>query len=360
MGPIKVLVVDDSSVMRILLTRLLSESSEFQVVGAAPDPYVAREMILEKRPDVIVLDIEMPRMDGITFLKKIMDHHPIRTLIFSSLSTKNSEVALSALEAGAIDVMAKPVIEIAEGLRTIASELRERVSAVARARLPEKKSPGEAARLAARPRSSVPPQALSQTTHQVLAVAASTGGTEALKEFIPLLPSNLPGTVIVQHMPPVFTKTYANTLQKLCSFEVKEAEDGDKIYPGRALIAPGNFHMEIVRQGGFYHVRLHQQPTLHGVRPAADYLFRSVAQYAGANAVGVVLTGMGKDGAAGLKEMRDAGAFTVAQDEKSCVVFGMPKAAIEIDAAEVISPLKDIASVVMKHVSKREVKGRVG
>jgi len=365
---IRVLIVDDSSIVRTLLTKLLSADPGIEVVGTAPDPYFARDKLIELKPDVMTLDIEMPRMDGVTFLEKVMQHFPVRTIIISSLSLKGSELALRALEAGAVDVMTKPAIDVSQSLLALGEEIRQRVKVAANVnldRLIERKNnvrPAETSTVKAQSSavralgqlpSHVTGQALSRTTHQILAIASSTGGTEALKELLPKLPSDLPGTVIVQHMPPVFTKTFADSLQKICPFEVKEAENGDRVIPGRALLAPGNFHMELTRSGAFYYVRLHQEPSLHGVRPAADYLMKSVAKVAGNNAIGVVLTGMGKDGAEGLLSMKQAGSYNIAQDENSCVVFGMPKVAIDLGAIHIVSPLNKISALLFEQFRVR-------
>ncbi len=351
-GKIRVLIVDDSALIRSMFSKILGADPGIEIVGMAPDPYVAREKIVELKPDVMTLDIEMPRMDGITFLEAVMKHMPTRTIVISSLSTKNSEQALRAMEVGAVDVMAKPALDVTHTLETLRQELVERVKAVARARLlaPQKRAAPSAA--VARP---VATESMSRTTHQVLAIASSTGGTEALKDVLPHLPADIPGTVIVQHMPPVFTKTFAEALQLLCPFEVREAADGDRVVPGRVLIAPGNFHMELTRSGAFYFVKLHQEPLLHGVRPAADYLMKSVARFAGRNAVGVVLTGMGRDGAAGLLAMKQAGAYTIAQDESTSVVYGMPKEAVEVGAVDRVMPLGSIAGELISQFKKRAV-----
>lgn len=351
----KVLIVDDSSIIRTMYTKILASDPNLQVVGAAPDPYIAREMILAHKPDVMTLDIEMPRMDGLSFLEVLMKNYPVRTIVISSLSTRNSALALRALEIGAIDVMAKPALDVSAKLDAIREELVNRVKAVAGAKLPEKRLAPHADPAVHRPPVKLVRSALEQTTHQLLAIASSTGGTEALKHILPHLPADLPGTLVVQHMPPVFTRTYAESLARICPFEVKEAEEGDKVIPGRVLIAPGNFHMELKRNGAYYHVTLHQEPTLHGVRPAADYLMKSVAKYAGKNAIGVVLTGMGRDGAAGALEMKRAGAYTIAQDEASCVVFGMPREAIEAGGIDRVLPLNSIASELKRVFVDRDV-----
>lgn len=347
---IRVFIVDDSSIIRTMLQKIFSMAPDIEVVGTAPDPYVARDKLVQLKPDVMTLDVEMPKMDGVTFLEKVMKHFPVRTLIVSSLSTRGSETALRALEVGAVDVMAKPAINVVDAIESVGAEIIARVRAVAKAKLPEV-SATPPARTAAK----VNKTSLHRTTHQILAIASSTGGTEALKVLMPMLPSDIPGTVIVQHMPPVFTKTFAGHLQALCPFEVKEAEDGDRVMPGRVLLAPGNFHMELTRSGAYYYVKLHQQAPLHGVRPAADFLLKSVAKYAGANAVGVVLTGMGKDGAEGLLEMKKHGSYNIAQNEQSCVVFGMPKVAIDVGAIHKVLALEKIAQEIWDQVEKREV-----
>jgi two-component system chemotaxis response regulator CheB len=353
---IRVLIVDDSAIIRSLYQKMLSGDPEIEVVGTAVDPFVAREKLVELRPDVMTLDIEMPRMDGLSFLEKVMTHMPVRTIVISSLSTKNSELALRALELGAVDVMAKPAIDVANTLDKLRQEVVARVKAVARARLPGKLSPSVASVVKPLSAQAKPASdALARTTHQILAIAASTGGTEALKEVLPRLPADLPGTVIVQHMPPVFTKSFAEALNKLCPFEVREAKDGDRVHPGLALIAPGNFHMELSRSGAYYYVKLHQEALLHGVRPAADYLMKSVAKVAGRNAVGVVLTGMGRDGAAGLLAMKQAGAMTIAQDETSCIVFGMPREAIECGAVDKVMSLTTVADELNIQFKRRAV-----
>ncbi|MEK6772390.1 MAG: chemotaxis response regulator protein-glutamate methylesterase [Bdellovibrionota bacterium] len=349
---IRVLIVDDSSVIRTLLTKVLSSDPDIEVVGTAPDPYFARDKLITLKPDVMTLDIEMPKMDGITFLGKVMQSSPVRTLIFSSLSTKNSLSAMKAIEAGAIDVMAKPAIDVTKGLSLLAAEITAKVKMVARANLVTNQKVFHA-EIANKQKLSA--LALQKTTHQIIAIASSTGGTEALKEVLPYLPEDLPGTVIVQHMPPVFTKTYAECLDRICPFEVKEAEHGDRVIPGRVLIAPGNFHMELTRSGAYYSVKLHQEPSIHGVRPAADYLMKSVAKYAGSNAVGVVLTGMGKDGAEGLLAMKNAGSYNIAQDEKSCIVYGMPKAAVDINAVHRVLSLEKIAADIIVQIKDRAV-----
>lgn len=346
---IRVLIVDDSAVIRKLLEKIFSSSPDIEVVGTASDPYIARDKLVNLKPDVMTLDVEMPRMDGISFLEKVMQHFPTRTIIFSSLAKTGSETYLRALEAGAIEIMEKPSIDVSQSLESLSHTIVEKVKIVAKARInPVKKlvSPGA-------PVQKVNPTSLARTTHQLIAVASSTGGTEALKVFLSGMPADIPGTLVVQHMPPGFTKSFADNLNQLFPFEVKEAQEGDQVVPGRVLIAPGNYHMEITRSGAFYYVKLHQGPALHSVRPAADYLMKSVAKYVGKNALGVVLTGMGKDGAEGLLEMKNAGAYTVAQNEETCVVYGMPAAAVALGGVDRVLPLDRIAGDLLHQIKDR-------
>ncbi|ASD62450.1 protein-glutamate methylesterase/protein-glutamine glutaminase [Bdellovibrio bacteriovorus] len=347
---IRVLIVDDSAVIRKLLEKIFSSCADIEVVGTASDPYIARDKLVALKPDVMTLDVEMPRMDGISFLEKVMQHFPTRTIIFSSLAKTGSETYLRALEAGAIEIMEKPSIDVSQSLETLSAAIIEKVKAVAKARINPIKAviPNPGA-----PVQKVASTSLARTTHQLLAVASSTGGTEALKVFLSGMPADIPGTLVVQHMPPGFTKSFAENLDKMFPFEVKEAQEGDQVVPGRVLIAPGNYHMEITRSGAFYYVKLHQGPALHSVRPAADYLMKSVAKYVGKNAMGVVLTGMGKDGAEGLLEMKNAGAYTVAQNEETCVVYGMPAAAVALGAADKVLPLDRIAGDLLKQLQTR-------
>lgn len=337
---IRVLIVDDSSMMRHLLKDLLETDPELEVVGAAVDPYEAREKLVALKPDVMTLDVEMPRMDGVTFLEKVMRHFPTRTVIISSLTQAGSEIALRALTAGAIDVIAKPKLDLSKGLKEMATQVTARVKAAAGARLVNHAAP---------PTAIARPEVKMETTHKVIAVAASTGGTEAIKVFLQGLPREAPGVLIVQHMPPLFTRSYAAFLKSLTGFDVREAAEGDRVVPGTVLVAPGNFHLELSRSGAFYSAHLHQEPMLVGLRPSAEFLFRSVAKNAGGNAVGVILTGLGNDGAAGLLEMRKAGSLTIAQNEETCVVYGMPKEAVALGAAQRILPLGEIAGAIVEH-----------
>lgn len=346
MKPIKVLVVDDSAIVRRIFMEELSKHQDIEVIGTAPDPYVAREKIVHLKPDVLTLDIEMPRMDGISFLRKLMKYHPLPTIIVSSLTPKNSEMALEALDYGAVEVLAKPGGSYSVGDMSI--QLADKIRAAARAR-PRILNNAEKPSLASGP-SPGASAALKRTTHKVVAMGASTGGTEALRSVLTRMPSNCPGIVVVQHMPPRFTTAFANRLNDLCEIEVREAEDGDSVLPGLALIAPGNYHMLLRRSGARYYVEVKTGPLVCHQRPSVDVLFYSVAQYAGANAVGVIMTGMGRDGAKGLLEMRNGGAHTIGQDEASCVVYGMPKEAVRGGAVEHVVSLDQIPETVFRNL----------
>jgi two-component system, chemotaxis family, protein-glutamate methylesterase/glutaminase len=348
MSKIRVLTVDDSALMRQVLATLLSKDPDIEVIGAAPDPYVAREKIKALNPDVITLDVEMPRMDGLTFLEKLMRGHPMPVVMVSSLTEIGCQTTFRALELGAVDFITKPKIDLREGMEEVAQDLIGKIKAAARATVRPKQTPasGEAA----------PPtllgSAMIKTTDMIIAIGSSTGGTEAVKEVLEVLPPNTPPILITQHMPERFTKTWAERLNKLSRISVKEAEDGDSVLPGHALVAPGNYHMTLVRSGARYTVRVNQDEPVNRHRPSVDVTFASVAQYAGANALGVILTGMGGDGARGMLAMKQAGAYTLAQDEASCVVFGMPKEAIKLGAVDKVLPLGDIAAAVLAHVSR--------
>lgn len=344
MKPIKVLVVDDSAIVRRIFTEELSKHQDIEVIGSAPDPYVARDKIVHLQPDVVTLDIEMPRMDGISFLRKLMRYHPLPTIVVSSLTPRNSEMALEALECGAVDVLAKPGGSYSVGDMSI--QLADKIRAAARAR---PKGPAQNGGSTADQKTTpLASSALKRTTHKLIAMGASTGGTEALRAVLTRVPSNCPGIVVVQHMPPKFTTAFANRLNDLCQIEVREAKDGDSVLPGLALIAPGNYHMLLRRSGARYYVEVKTGPLVCHQRPSVDVLFCSVAQYAGANAVGVIMTGMGKDGAKGLLEMRNGGGRTIAQDEASCVVYGMPKEAVRCGAVEHVVPLDRIPEKVFE------------
>ncbi|MDI9571095.1 MAG: chemotaxis response regulator protein-glutamate methylesterase [Pseudomonadota bacterium] len=343
MNKIKVLIVDDSAIVRKIFSEELAKYPDIEIVGAAPDPFVARDKIVNLKPDVITLDIEMPRMDGLTFLRKLMKYYPLPTIIVSSLTPKGGKLTLEALDIGAVDVIAKPGGSYSVG--DMSAQLADKIRAAARARLIKSTPRGGPA-----PTAPEPPRALAQTTNKIVAIGASTGGTEALKAVLTRLPHNAPGVLIVQHMPANFTAAFAERLNGLCQINVREARDNDSVIPGTALLAPGNYHMILRRSGARYYVEVKTGPMVHHQRPAVDILFKSAARYAGANAVGVILTGMGADGAEGLKEMKDAGAGTIAQDEKTCVVFGMPKEAIKLGAVDRVLPLDMIAAEILRMI----------
>ena len=350
---IRVLVVDDSAVIRNMLSAILNSDNDIEVIGTAVDPYAARRKLLEHQPDVMTLDVEMPRMDGISFLRRVMTYMPTPTIIISSLTTKDSETTLRALESGALSIVAKPVVNGVQDLAAVAKEIITHVKAAARSNIRNLK-PSISQRQTIK-QAPTQTSALAQTTHQVIAIASSTGGTVALQVLLSQLPPDIPGTVIVQHMPPGFTTAFASRLNEMFQFDVVEAQDGDRVIPGRVLIAPGNFHMEMLRSGAFYYIKLNQNPPVNSVRPAADVLMKSVAHCAGKNAIGIILTGMGKDGAQGLNDMYNSGSYTIAQDEQSSVVFGMPKAAIDLGCVHSTLPLQDIGRHLLKVVSERSV-----
>jgi two-component system chemotaxis response regulator CheB len=344
---IKVLVVDDSAVVRQILTQELSRDPQIEVVGAAPDPYVARDKIIQLSPDVLTLDIEMPRMDGIAFLRKLMHFHPMPVVVVSSLTAAGSELALEAMAIGAVDVMCKPGAAYTIG--DLAIQLIEKVKAAAQVRVrPPSERPGAQAAAAA---GALPATALARTTNKIIAIGTSTGGTEALRYVLPRLPANTPGILIVQHMPKGFTEAFAKSLDRDSEIDVKEAQDGDTVVPGKALVAPGNMHMLLTRSGAVYKAVVKDGPHVNRHRPSVDVLFKSVAQFAGRNAIGVIMTGMGNDGAAGMKTMHDAGAYTIAQDEASSVVFGMPREAIKLGAADEIASLAHIPDAILRAVN---------
>lgn len=335
---IRVLLVDDSALVRQIFAREIARDPDLMVVGAAPDPYVARDLILEKEPDVVVLDVEMPRMDGLTFLRKIMRHKPLPVIIVSSLTKQGSEIALEALAAGAVEVLCKPGAAYTVG--DMSATLIGTIKAAAQV---------DVRRLVAAAATSAPRvSALARTTNQILAIGASTGGTVAIEQVLRGLPPGTPGCVITQHMPALFTRSFAQRLDGLSALEVREAEQGDAVIPGIALVAPGDRHLLLRRDGARYYVEVKDGPPVNRHRPSVDVMFRSVARAAGANTIGVILTGMGADGAKGMLELRTAGASTIAQDEASCVVFGMPKVAIELGGAMEVLPLDRIATRVVE------------
>jgi two-component system chemotaxis response regulator CheB len=333
--PIRVLIVDDSASVRQILATILAEDPAIEVMGTASDPYAAARRLQNELPDVIILDIEMPRMDGITFLRKIMAQHPIPVIICSSLTVEGSNLMFEAFEAGAVDIVPKPRIDTRQALLECSGRLRDAVKSA------EKKLTADVI---------IPPPVQSRArpaTERIVCIGASTGGTEALADVLEALPANAPGILIVQHMPAGFTAAFANRLDGICQIRVKEAEDGEPVLPGWAYIAPGARHMLLQRTGLRYQIAIKDGPPVSRHRPSVDVLFRSAAQHAGANALGVIMTGMGDDGARGLLEMKKLGAVTRAQDEESCVVFGMPKEAIALGAAEKVVSLNQIAREIM-------------
>jgi two-component system chemotaxis response regulator CheB len=349
---IRVLIVDDSASVRHAFKTVFDNAPDIEIMATASDPFVAAQRIQEEVPDVVILDVEMPRMDGITFLRKLMAQRPIPTILCSTLLSEGSDMVIEALEAGAVDIILKPRIDtkqfildsqarVWDAVRAAASARTRRV-ATARPHLVQKKLTADVMMPA--PSAT---RAMTRTTEKVVCIGASTGGTESLREVLTALPANSPGIVIVQHMPELFTAAFARRLDKLCHVDVKEAEDGDAVLPGRVLIAPGNKHMLLQRSGARYHIAIKDGPPVSRHRPSVDVLFRSAALHAGGNAVGIIMTGMGDDGARGLLEMKKAGAATVAQDEESCVVFGMPKEAIALGAADSIVPLSAIPAEII-------------
>jgi len=348
---IKVLIVDDSAVVRQTLAEILSSDPQIEVMSTASDPFIAAERIRHEIPDVITLDVEMPRMDGITFLHKIMSQHPIPVVMCSSLTEKGSETALKALEYGAVEIIQKPRM----GTKTFLEESRVRIcdavkaASQARVRRVSASTHTVAPKLTAdvimaKPKS----HAMMQTTEKVVVIGASTGGTEALRIFLESLPADCPGIIIVQHMPEGFTRAFSQRLNGLCKITVKEAENNDTVVRGRALIAAGNHHLLLKRSGARYYVEIKDGPLVSRHRPSVDVLFRSAARYAGKNAVGVIMTGMGDDGARGMLEMKQAGAVNIAQDEASCIVFGMPNEAIKLGGVDLVRPLESICREVLR------------
>jgi two-component system chemotaxis response regulator CheB len=343
---INVLIIDDSALIRAILTEVINSFPDLYAVGAASNPLQAREMIKTLNPDVLTLDVEMPQMDGLTFLDKLMRLRPMPVLMISSLTERGSEAALRALELGAVDFLPKPKLGIVDGLREYAETIAEKIRVAYQAR----------GKYHAPPPSSAVREALPAlgtrigTTEKIIAVGASTGGTEAIKEFLIRLPADAPGIVIAQHMPEAFTKSFAARLDSLCKITVVEAQGNERVLPGHAYIAPGHSHLLLKRSGANYMTELSQSPPVNHHRPSVEVLFRSVAQNAGKNVIGVMLTGMGKDGAIGMLEMRQAGAYNFAQDEATCVVYGMPREAVAVGAVDEIVPIQDMAQKVLQRL----------
>jgi two-component system, chemotaxis family, protein-glutamate methylesterase/glutaminase len=341
--PYKVLIVDDSSLMRQLLTEILSSDPELEVIGTAADPFIAREKIKALNPDVLTLDIEMPRMDGLTFLEKLMRGHPMPVVMISSLTERGAETTLRALSLGAIDYVSKPKLDVSSGTIEQSSEIIAKVKAAAKVKVRGVNTPV-----------TVPVELAAgchfSATHKVVAIGSSTGGTEALKELLSPLPADFPGVVMVQHMPEAFTRPFSERLNSLCRIRVQEAKDGDRILPGHALLAPGGHQMQVVRHGMEYAVRVYRGERVNRHLPSVDVLFSSCAKQLGKNAIGVLLTGMGADGAKGMLEMKEALAFTIAQDEATCVVFGMPREAILLGAVDQVLALGRIPAALLQRL----------
>lgn len=346
---IKVLVVDDSALIRQILSEIIKSESDMTLVGAAPDAFVAKKLVLEKSPDVITLDIEMPKVDGLRFLEVLMNAKPTPVVMISTLTEKGAEATLRSLELGAIDFVAKPKIGVAQGMAEYHELIVDKIRTAARSKV-KKAKPAKV--------SSVNKVSYSGT-EKLIAIGASTGGTEAIKEVLQTFPANAPATVITQHMPAGFTSTYARRLDSVCQMQVKEAKGGERLLPGQAYLAPGDKHMEIERSGADYRIRLSDGPRVSGHKPSVDVLFNSLCKSAGSNAIGVLLTGMGSDGANGLLELFNAGCETFCQNEASCIVFGMPKVAIEKGAAQRVLSLDDMGQAIMQTVEKLSAGSRL-
>ena len=348
---VRVLVVDDSALVRNILSQGLSMDPGIEVVGTASDPYIARDKIVELQPDVLTLDVEMPRMDGVAFLRKLMPQYPLPVVMVSSLTQRGKQITMEALEAGAVDFVAKPTSNVSAGLSAMLMELRSKIKIASTANVSHWKGKRP---IAQQKQSVAGSAALAESTDKVIAIGASTGGTEAIRRVIEKFPASTPGTVIVQHMPGGFTKMFSDRLNQLCPMQVKEAEHGDRVRTGLVLIAPGGRQLEVVRSGGFYEVRLGGTDKVSGHCPSVDVMMHSVAKHVGANAVGAMLTGMGQDGSEGMLAMKNAGSHCIAQDEASSVVFGMPKVAFEKGGAERLVPLDKIAASLLGLITEKK------
>lgn len=341
---IKVLIVDDSALIRQLLTDILSEADGIEVVGTAQDPIFAMNKVRNLQPDVITMDVEMPRMNGLVFLEELMKDNPIPVVMVSALTKKGCDTTLKALELGAVDYITKPFMDMTTGIKYLGEEIIRKVKIAAKAKV----RTAHGSKPDVKSKTGTP--ARSTSTNKIIAIGASTGGTQAITEILMALPGSVPGIIVVQHMPPLFTNSFAERLNVMSQLDIKEASFGNNVKQGQVLIAPGNKHMAIKKNGDMYYTEIIDGPLVNFVRPSVDVLFRAVARYAGKNAIGIILTGMGEDGARGLLEMKEAGAFTIAQDEETSVVFGMPKKAIELDAVDKVAPLEQIPEILMKHL----------
>ncbi|MBW8757015.1 MAG: chemotaxis response regulator protein-glutamate methylesterase [Burkholderiales bacterium] len=353
MAKTRVVVVDDSALVRSLLTEIINRQTDMECIGAASDPYAAREMIRNLNPDVITLDVEMPRMDGIDFLSKLMRLRPMPVVMVSTLTERGAEVTLKALELGAVDFVAKPKIGVADGLKQLAEEITDKIRTASKARVSKPHTPPVTSTVAgaALPARPAAPASIGRlSTEKIIFIGASTGGTEATKEVLMNLPPDSPAVVITQHMPPGFTKSYANRLDGLCRIRVKEAVDGERVLPGHAYIAPGGFHLSVERSGANYIARVSDGEPVNRHKPSVEVLFESAARVVGQNALGIMLTGMGADGARAMRAMKDAGSYNVCQDEATCVVFGMPREAIAHGAAHEVLPLGRIAGHMIERL----------
>ena len=355
MKKIRVLIIDDSALIRKILTEIINSYADMETIGAAPDPIIAREMIRELNPDVLTLDVEMPKMDGLDFLERLMRLRPMPVVMISTLTEKGSDITFRALELGAVDYISKPKLDISTGMREYGDEIADKIRTAMASKV--KGATGSTGGGASAESQKTTAAALPSvgnrlsSTEKLIIVGSSTGGTEALKDFLILLPPDCPGILIAQHMPEAFTKSFAERLDKLCKISVKEAEDGERVLPGHAYIAPGHSHLLLKRSGANYMTELSQSEPVNRHRPSVDVLFESAAKYAGKNVIGVILTGMGKDGAAGMLTMKDAGAYNFAQDEASCVVFGMPKEAIAVGGVHEVVSLQDMAKKVLGYIA---------
>ena len=350
---IKVLVVDDSALIRQLLQAMIESAQDMACVGAAHDAYQARDMVNHQAPDVITLDIEMPRMDGLTFLEKLMRARPTPVVMISTLTDKGADATLKALELGAVDFIPKPKIGVREELEQVQAHILDTIRAAAKVHVGRRQGARKT------PAQQKPLLAAIQGTEKLIGIGASTGGTEAIKAVLEALPAGMPGLVITQHMPPGFTRTFAARLNTLCALEVTEAVDGERILPGHAYLAPGNWHLRVARSGANYQIRLGDDPPVNRHRPAVDVMFESLAKAAGSNAVGVLLTGMGKDGALGMQQLHAIGCETIAQDAETSLVYGMPRAAVELGAARVELPLQEIPSRLIDTINRLGASNRL-
>lgn len=353
---IKVLVIDDSALIRSVMKEIINRENDMECVGAAPDPLVAREMIKALNPDVLTLDVEMPKMDGLDFLERLMRLRPMPVLMVSTLTERGSDITFRALELGAVDFVSKPKLDIARGMEEYAIEITDKIRATAQARV--RKAVAEPVVQEKFSADAILPSVAGRfsSTEKLIIIGASTGGTEAIKEILMKLPADAPGVLVAQHMPEQFTKSFADRLDTLCKISVKEAENNERILPGHAYIAPGHSHLLLKRSGANYMTKLDQGELVNRHRPSVDVLFRSAANVAGANALGVILTGMGKDGVQGMLEMKQSGSYTIAQDESSCVVFGMPKEAIAVGGVCEVLPLQDIARRALEYLASQSGK----